>query len=55
MINGVGRYVGLDVSNDEIVCVGKYKEGKIPYEGKFSITDKDLNSLIKTVWASGSF
>jgi hypothetical protein len=31
MINGVRMYVGLDVSNNEIVCVGKDKDGGSTY------------------------
>lgn len=42
-------YVGLDVSKNEIVCVGKDKEGKILYEDKCSTSAEGLDAIIANV------
>ncbi len=42
-------YVGLDVSKNEIVCIGKDKEGKVLYEDKCSTSVEGLDTIIANV------
>lgn len=42
-------YVGLDVSKDEIVCVGKDMEGNILYEDRFDVTHDELDRMVNTI------
>lgn len=42
-------YVGLDVSKNEIVCVGMDKKGNVLYENKWSTSKEGLDAIIANV------
>ena len=48
-------YVGLDVSNEEMVCVGMDKDGAIVYDGKFGMSEEQLDRLIDETGKDSTF
>jgi len=48
-------YVGLDVSKNEIVCVGKDMDGNILYEDKFGVSQDELNRMVGSIGSDSTF
>ncbi len=48
-------YVGLDVSKNEIVCVGKDRDGSELYKGTFAVSKDEMDRLVDSVGADSSY
>lgn len=48
-------YVGLDISKNEIVCVGKDKEGSLLHEGKYELYVEEIDRLVAAVGKDSTF
>jgi len=48
-------YVGLDVSREEIVCVGMNKDGATVYDAKIGVSEEQLDKLLKATGKDSTF
>jgi len=50
-----GMYVGLDVSKEEMVCVGMDKDGATVYDRKFGMSEEQMDRLLDETGKDSSF